>query len=59
MASVPTIAVNEREAMEAFAVHAALLKAERDDPSLASNPQWTVLRQDAFERFSNAYTVLR
>jgi hypothetical protein len=56
--SVKTIGVNEREALDAFAVHCALLKAERTDPKLSSNPQWTMLRQDAYERFSNAFTVL-
>lgn len=58
MARVRTIAVHEQEAHDAFAVHCALLKAERRDPELSKNPQWTVLRQDAFERFSNAFSVL-
>lgn len=55
---VKAIGVDEGRARDAFAVHAALLKAERDDPSLSRNPQWTLLRQDAYERFSNAFTVL-
>lgn len=56
--TVPIALVDERRAREAFDVHAALLKAERDDPKLSRNPQWTVLRQDAYEAFSAAFTVL-
>ena len=56
--SVKTIAVDEQRARDAFAVHAALLKAERDDPTLSNNPQWRLLRMDAFEAFNSAYTVL-
>ena len=58
MARLRTIAVHEKAALDAFAVHCALLKAERVDPALSNNPQWTVLRQDAYERFSNAFSVL-
>jgi hypothetical protein len=55
---VKTIGVDERKARDAFDVHAALLKAERDDPSLKANPHWTIIRQDAFEAFSGAFKVL-
>lgn len=55
---VKAIGVDEGRARDAFAVHAALLKAERDDPKLSDNPQWTVLRQDAYEAFRSAFTVL-
>ena len=58
MAKLRTIAFHEQEATDAFAVHCALLKAECYDPDLRKNPQWTVLRQDAFERWSNAFSVL-
>jgi hypothetical protein len=56
--SLPTISMDERKARDAFDVHAALLKAERDDPRLSRNPYWTMLRQDAFEAFCNAFKVL-
>lgn len=55
---VPTIEFNERQAHDACKVHFALLKAERDDPELRDNPQWTVTRQDAYERFCAAFAVL-
>lgn len=42
-------------AEDAFAVHAALLKAEARDRRLRHNPQWTVIRQDAYERFAVAF----
>jgi hypothetical protein len=56
--TVPTYSMAEQEALDAFAVHCALLKAERADPRLRDNPQWTIHRQDAFEAFSKAFTVL-
>lgn len=42
-------------AEQAFAVHAALLKAETADPSLADNPFWRVLRLNAYEQFHNLF----
>lgn len=56
--TLPILAVDERRARDAFDVHCALLKAERDDPRLKRNAQWTLLRQDAYEAFSAAFTVL-
>lgn len=53
--NVPTIRYNERQATEAFRAHAALLKAERLNPTLRRNPYWTMLKQDAFEAFSAAF----
>lgn len=35
----------------AFNAHAALVRAEKQDPHLKDNPFWTMLRQDAYERF--------
>lgn len=49
------IAFKQDEAAQAFEVHAALIKAEADHRSLKDNPVWTMLRQDAFERFSLAF----
>lgn len=39
----------------AFQVHRALLMAERTEPSLRDNPYWTMLKQDAYERFALAF----
>ena len=47
--------LNRQRAEDAFAVHAALLKAQVNDPALRDNPQWTIIRQEAFERFSLAF----
>lgn len=38
----------------AFHAHAALLRMTALDPRLADNPFWTMMRQDAFERFYHA-----
>lgn len=53
--SVPIILYAEEQAKLAFEAHAALLVAEAANPSLSNNPAWTVLRQDAYERFASAY----
>ena len=42
-------------ANQAFAVHAGLLRAECNNPELADNPFWTMLKQDAYERFFTAF----
>ena len=36
---------------DAFVAWAAIQKAEAADPRLKDNPHWTMLRQDAWERF--------
>lgn len=46
---------NEARARGAYLVHVALITAEIQDPSLRDLPEWTILRQDAFERFHNAF----
>lgn len=46
-----TLTANQRE-VQAFAAHAALIKMELRHPSLKDNPFWTMLRQDAYERFA-------
>lgn len=53
--NVPVIRYHEREAQNAYLAHIALLTAEIADPALRDNPAWTILRQDAFERFATAY----
>lgn len=50
--------IDEQRARDAFDVHCALLKAECADPKLSRNPQWQLMRMDAFEAFSAAFTVL-
>jgi hypothetical protein len=48
----PPAAPNDpRQALDAFAVHAALLRAERAEPSLRENPRWILIRMDAAEAF--------
>lgn len=53
--NVPVIHCNARLADAAFAVHAALVKAEARDRRLRHNPLWTIMRQDAYERFALAF----
>lgn len=51
------IGYDERKARDAYEVHAALLTAENRNRRLKQNPQWTVLRQDAYETFCRAFEV--
>lgn len=53
------IEFSEQAAADAFAAHAALIRAERDNPGLSKNPAWTMLRQDAYERFALAFREVR
>ena len=55
---IPVIRIDDTRAKQTFEAHAALLRAERDNPALRDNPAWTMLRQDAFERFNDAFKVL-
>lgn len=41
-----------QRADQAFAAHAAMMQAEARSQALRDNPFWTMLRQDAFERFA-------
>jgi len=50
---------HSREALDAFAVHAALLRAERDEPSLRENPRWILIRMDATEAFVVEFEKVR
>jgi hypothetical protein len=47
----------ERRLHEAWAVHCGLILAERVSPTLRDNPQWKLLRMDAYETFHNLLTV--
>lgn len=49
---------DQQRAHDAYMAHIALLMAERADPMLKKNPVWTMLRQDAFELFVNAYEAV-
>lgn len=55
MADFPLILCAARVADNAFRAHMALVIAEKDNPDLKDNPHWTLLRQDAFERFAAAF----
>jgi hypothetical protein len=51
------ITAKEPQASDAFAVHQALIQAERRDPRLKRNPQWQIMRMDAYENFARAFEV--
>lgn len=53
--SIRLIRWNKLRAEQAFAVHANLLGLEELRPELKHNPFWTMIRQDAYERFSLAF----
>lgn len=53
--TIPVIVCSADSADTAFKAHAALLEAEARDPALRLNPYWTMLRQDAYERFASAF----
>ncbi|PTR06420.1 hypothetical protein C8K11_12033 [Novosphingobium sp. GV055] len=42
-------------AEQAFAAHAAMVRAEAREPDLKDNPCWTLLRREAFSRFDRAF----
>ena len=52
---VPVIRFHLDEANAAFAVHAALAKAEAAEPGLADNEHWREQREIAFARFNAAF----
>lgn len=56
--SIPIIVFDERKAMDAYDAHRAVLMAEQKDPALRQNPFWTMIRQDAFEQFARAFSVI-
>lgn len=55
----PVIYCDARVADDAFAVHAALVKAEARDQRLKRNPQWQLVRMDAYERFAMAFKEVK
>lgn len=55
MSRPPVILYDPVRADQAFKAHRALLLAEIANAGLAANPFWTMIRQDAYERFANAF----
>lgn len=53
--SIPTYLVNLEAARQAFEAHSAIILAELRSTELSQNPFWTMLRQDAYERFALAF----
>lgn len=52
---LPVILCAADVADNAFQAHMVLVKAERENPALKNNPHWTLLRQEAYERFAEAF----
>lgn len=57
--SIRLIRWDRLRAEQAFAVHAGLLGLEELRPELKHNPYWTMLRQDAYERFAVAFDEVK
>lgn len=55
MSAAPVIHSNGPAADKAYRRHRALAIAMREDPSLRDDPQFTIMRQDAYERFHGAF----
>lgn len=55
---VPIFGYRNREAEQAFRVHAALAKMAVADPELGDLPLMRELRQAAYDRFNAAFEVL-
>lgn len=49
----------EERADLAFKAHAALMKLQASDTALLSNPYWSILRMESFERFTDALKRIR
>lgn len=41
---------------QAEAAYLALMRADKAEPSLRDNPYWTILKQDAYERYMVLFT---
>lgn len=53
--NIPVTLYNEKAAERAFSRHSALVKAERDDPSLAMEPAFVEMRERAYAAFCRAF----
>ena len=49
---------DETRAMQAQEAHYAIVRATAAQPSLRANPFWTLIRQDAYERFAIEFQKL-
>lgn len=58
MADFASYTFRADQADMAYEVHAALLKTERDNPALADNRLWGVLRKDAYGVFMRSFEKL-
>lgn len=47
------LATFERQLDDAWEVHAELVRAQARNPQLRDNPQWKLIRMDAYETFHN------
>lgn len=52
---IPVIRYDEARATLAFEAYQAILKAEKRNAKLRTNPAWVVLRLDALENFTLAF----
>jgi hypothetical protein len=55
---VPVIRMDEQAAHDAFEAHAAMLIAEKANPTLRRNDYWQALKDTARARFLAAFQVL-
>lgn len=55
--TAPVTFFDKKKADDAFEIHRALILLEQAHPTLLNNPQWEILRRDAFERFNEAFGV--
>lgn len=55
--NVPLITYDEAKAGQAYLAYIAILAQQKADPSLVENPAWTILRQEAYATFHQAFTV--
>lgn len=57
MSAAPIIHCHGPAADQAYARHRALAIALREDPTLRDDPQFTIMRQDAYEQFHSAFVT--
>lgn len=56
--TIPVIRMDERAAHDAFEAHAAMLIAEKANPTLRRNEYWRALKDSARARFLAAFEAL-
>lgn len=55
---VPVYRYDEARAHDAWECHQALILTEQFRPFLRENPQWQMLRADAYEQFALSFEAL-